>query len=100
MACVHLKWFLFTYCLDFFCNYFFLSNYVFYCSSALDPEDVKQQRNRAKAEADHFHKLCLDYAAKVMTTQVKPYNIVGSLAQIKSVEDKDPNKVLVPFPLT
>ncbi len=75
------------------------TNYVFYCSSALDPEDVKQQRNRAKAEADHFHKLCLDYAAKVMTTQVKPYNIVGSLAQIKGVEDNDENKVLVPFPL-
>ena len=75
------------------------TNYVFYCSSALDPEDVKQQRNRAKAEADHFHKLCLAYAAKFLTTGVKPYNIVGSLAQIKGVEDNDENKVLVPFPL-
>lgn len=73
------------------------TNYFFYCSSALDPKEVKEQRNAAKDEADNFHRLCLDYAAKFMTTGVRPYNIVGSLSQIKDVEDKDPNIVLVPF---
>lgn len=70
------------------------TNYIFYSSSALDAKEVREEREQAKAAADSFHNLCIDYAAKFNKTGVKPYNIVGALAQIKKTE-KD--MVLVPF---
>lgn len=65
-----------------------------YSSSALSPEELKEQRNTAKAELEAFHSLAIRYVSKFLETGVKPFEIVGSIAQIKGEED---GKVIVPF---
>jgi hypothetical protein len=67
---------------------------AFYCSSAISPEELKEQRNTAKAELEFFHTLAIRYVSKFLETGVKPFEIVGSIAQIKGEED---GKVIVPF---
>lgn len=65
-----------------------------YSSSALSPEELKEQRNTAKAELEAFHSLAIRYVSKFLETGVKPFEIVGSISQIKGEED---DKVIVPF---
>lgn len=65
-----------------------------YSSSAISAEELKEQRNSAKAELETFHSLAIRYVSKFFETGVKPFEIVGSVAQIKGEED---DQVIVPF---
>lgn len=65
-----------------------------YSSSAISPEELKEQRNTAKAELESFHTMAIRYVSKFLETGVKPFEIVGSIAQIKGEET---DQVIVPF---
>jgi hypothetical protein len=65
-----------------------------YSSSAISAEELKEQRNTAKAELESFHTMAIRYVSKFLETGVKPFEIVGSIAQIKGEEE---DQVIVPF---
>lgn len=65
-----------------------------YSSSAISAEELKEQRNTAKAELESFHSMAIRYVSKFLETGVKPFEIVGSIAQIKGEEE---GQVIVPF---
>lgn len=65
-----------------------------YSSSALTPEELKEQRNTAKTELETFHSLAIDYVSTFLKTGIKPFEIVGSLSQIKGEEE---DQVIIPF---
>ena len=65
-----------------------------YSSGALSAEELKEQRNTAMAELEAFHNFTLDYVRKFYDTGIKPFQIVGSIAQIKGEED---DQVIVPL---
>ena len=65
-----------------------------YSSSALTPEELKEQRNTAKTELETFHSLAIDYVSTFLKTGVKPFEVVGSIAQIKGEEE---DQVIIPF---
>jgi hypothetical protein len=65
-----------------------------YSSSAISPEELKEQRNTAKAELESFHTMAIRYVSKFLETGVKPFEIVGSVSQIRGEEE---DQVIVPF---